>query len=99
MRKVRLTLAAAAAVAAVAAPAASADNVIIENLRKGCYGVGVVVCNPHVTQFPVGLDSTSVPVCVRTCTAVDVPVPAGNGEGLCVAWSDQNGSTTELCGI
>lgn len=101
MTRFRLLAAAALAAAAVAAPSASANTIIneyIEDTLDGCYGVGVVICDPHLTGTSVGFTRTDVPVCVRTCQTVGVPVPSvDSSDRLCVASTDQNGSYQEIC--
>lgn len=97
-----LAAAAALTAAAFAAPAAQANTIlqpIIERTLEGCYGVGVIVCDPHVTSRPYDMGRTPVPVCTGTCQTVNVPTPDPNGQPLCVGWTDETGGSAELCAL
>lgn len=70
---------------------------ILNEALTGCYGVAVVVCDPHVSGSPVDVDKEPVDVCAGSCQTVGVPVPGPSDERWCVGWSDQSGNTTERC--
>jgi hypothetical protein len=65
----------------------------------GCYGVGVIVCNPTVDAvlpYKVTTTQTTVPVCAGTCTDVTVDVPGVQSQPshVCVTAQDRVGNTT-----
>jgi hypothetical protein len=99
MRNARL--AALAVLGAVAIPSAAqayAPPPIIREIVDGCYGAIVVVCDVGFSELPVELRDQTYPVCVITCTPATVPVPhLDRSPRTCVAWTDENGSPTEVC--
>lgn len=70
---------------------------ILEPIVRGCYGVEVTVCHPHVSSDPVRTRSEPVEVCAVTCRDVNVPMPYLDGSPLCVAFHDSDGNETEEC--
>ena len=99
MRNARLAAVAVAGALAVPSTAVAAYEPppIVKQIVNGCYGVGIVVCDVNVTSLPVELDSRTVPVCAITCQDVTVPVPTSSREDLCVGWTDDNGTPSEVC--
>lgn len=93
MLRTRLAVAALVAPALFATAPATADG----RLLDGCYGVGVVVCDPYTSGSPVDYDYLPVPVCAGSCQTVNVPVPGLSDDDICVGWTDQAGNETERC--
>lgn len=70
---------------------------------RGCYGVGVVVCDLTITiNAPIGVESyqTYIPVCAGTCTTVPVTfvrTTPGEPTQLCYRYSDFYGNVSSYC--
>jgi len=97
---IRVAAAAVAAPLLLAGPAAAQQPSLLEMVKKaleGCYGVGVVVCDPYVSGSPVDTEPYPVDVCTGSCTTYDVPVPGFSDDRTCVGWTDQYGTTTQRC--
>jgi hypothetical protein len=91
MRKTRLAALLLAAPLAFA-PAASADPIL-----PGCYGVGgVIYCDPELRVL-AGYGTTPTPVCVGTCTNVDVPNGDVGPVNVCLDYTDPSGTPHSQC--
>lgn len=97
MRKVIAGLTLAPLLLAGPAQADTILSEIVKDAVNGCYGVAVTVCHPRLSSNPVGVGSTTVPVCAGSCQNVNVPTPEGDGDPLCVAWEDSSGNASEDC--
>ena len=83
------------------APAAQASGGVTV---PGCYGVGIVICDPTVTYpEPVAVDKYTVivPVCTGTCEYVKVTLvrvtTTGDPIVACGSFTSLSGQQTEVC--
>jgi hypothetical protein len=92
-----LTVAALSCSAVVGGVTAAAPAGATTVTVPGCYGVGVIVCNPTldaVLPYKVTSTATTIPVCAGTCTdvTVDVPGVASQPSHVCVTAEDRVGN-------
>jgi hypothetical protein len=91
----RGVLTAALLAGTVAVAPAGASTVTV----PGCFGVGVIVCDPtldYELPYRVTTTHTTIPVCAGTCTEVplDVPGVAAQPSHVCVTTEDRAGNQT-----
>ncbi|HEX8003311.1 MAG TPA: hypothetical protein VF519_11515 [Mycobacteriales bacterium] len=88
-----------AAMLLLAAPLAFATPAKADPIVEGCWGVGVVVCDPSLRLTLVETGSTQVPVCAGTCRYVTVPTVREGGypQQACVDYRTTAGWNESVC--